>query len=204
MLFSKRSSRGWKAIKQKSKVVFLDRDGLICWNHPNYVKSWEEFTFIPGVKEGLRNLKEAGFRAVIVSNQSCIGRGIVSQETVDKINEKMLEEIAEAGGEIERIYICPHRIDEGCDCRKPKTGLFKQAARDLNIELDATCFIGDALSDILAGKAIEAKTILVLTGLNDHAATLEELQAANPDFIAKDLGEAVAWIVKKRTIAKID
>lgn len=181
--------------ERKDKVVFLDRDGVICRNQPNYVRSWEEFVFFPRAKEALRKLKEAGLRAVIVSNQSCINRGIVSMDTVDEINRQMLQAVAEAGGGIERVYTCPHRLDEGCDCRKPRTGLFRQAAEELNIDLHKNYFVGDALSDILAGKTIGAVTILALTGLEDHETPLQELREAEPDFIAEDIGEAVDWIL---------
>ena len=179
----------------KNKVVFFDRDGVICPNRPDYVKSWEEFVFLPGVKEALKKLKKAGFQSVVISNQSCIGRGIVSAKAVDEINLKMVEEIEKAGGEITRVYVCPHRIDEGCDCRKPKTGLFKKAAEDLNVKLSESYLIGDAESDILSGKAIGVKTVLVLTGLPEHPRSLEGLREAKPDFIAEDLGEAADWIL---------
>ncbi len=108
-----------------NRVLFLDRDGVICRDRADYVKSWEEFRFIPGVKAALRALREAGITVLIITNQSVINRGIVTREALDSLHRKMIRDIARAGGEISGIYYCPHRPDEGCDCRKPGTALLE-------------------------------------------------------------------------------
>ncbi len=147
-----------------NRVVFLDRDGVICRDRADYVKSWEEFRFIPGVKAALRALREAGITVLVITNQSVINRGIVTREALESLHGKMMRDIARAGGEISGIYYCPHRPDEGCDCRKPGTALLKQAARDHHLNLKKCVFVGDTLKDLEAGKGVGCRTILVQTG----------------------------------------
>lgn len=131
-------------------AVFIDRDGVINRNPPNYVKSWEEFLFIPGVIEAFSQLSLLPWPIVIITNQSVVGRGIIHPDVLEKIHRRMLQEIELVGGRIAGIYVCPHHPDDGCDCRKPNPGLLLRAATDLNLDLHQSVFIGDSLSDILA------------------------------------------------------
>jgi D-glycero-D-manno-heptose 1,7-bisphosphate phosphatase len=147
-----------------NRVLFLDRDGVICRDRADYVKSWEEFRFIPGVKTALRALRQAGIPVLIITNQSVINRGILTREALDSLHRKMMRDIVRAGGEISGIYYCPHRPDEGCDCRKPGTSLLKKAARDHHLNLKRCVFVGDTLKDLEAGKGVGCRTILVQTG----------------------------------------
>ena len=175
-------------------AVFLDRDGVINGNRSDYVKSWDEFEFLPGVLGSLRRLASTRYAIVVVSNQSAINRGLVSTAEVNAINDRMLREIEEAGGRIDAVYICPHRPDEECDCRKPKPGLLYQAADELAIDLASSYLVGDALSDMEAALAVKCTPFLVLTGRGR-----EELARAHDSGLANfvyapDLAETVEWI----------
>lgn len=145
-------------------AVFLDRDGVINENGVNYVKSWDEFIFLPNVFEPLRQLAQNGLLAIVVTNQSAINRGLVSAETVETIHRRMCEVIARNGGRIDAAFTCPHRPDENCGCRKPEPGLLLQAAKLFNLNLTRSYLIGDAFCDIAAGLAVDCRPILVLTG----------------------------------------
>jgi len=147
-----------------NRALFLDRDGVICRDRVDYVKSWEEFRFLPGVKAGLRRLREAGIPVLVITNQSVINRGIITREALEALHRKMIREIVRAGGGISGIYYCPHRPDEGCDCRKPGTALLQQAARDHRLNLKQCLFVGDTLKDLEAGRGVGCRTLLVQTG----------------------------------------
>ncbi len=146
------------------RAVFLDRDGVICENRPNHVKSWDEFQFLPGAKNSLAALSHLGLAVVVVTNQAVIGRGIVSASTVDEIHRRMRDEVANFGGKIDRIVYCPHRPDENCDCRKPKAGMLLKVAAEMGIDLSRSYMVGDAASDLLAGQSAGCRTFMVLTG----------------------------------------
>ena len=148
------------------KTVFLDRDGVINENHLNrgYVCTWSDLIFIKNSLEAISILAQNGFNIYIVTNQSGIGRGFFTEEQLSEIHARMIEAIQCAGGNIQKIYYCPHHPDDCCQCRKPKPGLLHQAANDNNIDLSATYFIGDSATDIEAAAAAGAIPILVLTG----------------------------------------
>jgi D-glycero-D-manno-heptose 1,7-bisphosphate phosphatase len=146
------------------RAVFLDRDGVICENRPDHVKTWDEFQFLPGAKNSLAALSRLGLAVVVVTNQAAIGRGIVPAGTVDEIHRRMMAEVAAFGGRIDRIVYCPHRPEENCGCRKPKAGMLLQAANEMGIDLSRSYMIGDAASDLLAGQRVGCQTFMVLTG----------------------------------------
>ena len=136
-----------------NKAVFLDRDGTIN-EDKNYLYRREDFVFLPGVIEGLRLLRDAGFLLVIVTNQSGIGRGFYTEADFQALNRWMLDQLNRQGLPIAGVYYCPHLPDakisayrKECGCRKPKTGLFHQAAGDLDIDLDGSWAVGDKLRD---------------------------------------------------------
>lgn len=136
-------------------TVLLDRDGVLNKKatQARYIRTWEEFEWLPGALEALRLLKEAGYRVIVVSNQAGIGRGIMTDEDVRKIHERMQAEAQAAGGRIDAIYYCPHGYDEGCACRKPKPGMLLQAQRDFMLDINQVVFIGDDERDGQAGAA---------------------------------------------------
>ena len=146
------------------RAVFLDRDGVICHNRPDHVKRWKEFIFLSRAREALARLAVLDMPIVVVTNQAAVNRGLVSTATVEAIHYRMVEEVEAAGGRIDGVYYCPHRPDETCSCRKPQPGLLKNAAADLDIELQGSYLVGDALSDIQAGLKAGCTPYLVLTG----------------------------------------
>jgi len=161
------------------KLLILDRDGVINEDSPDYIKSPDEWHAIAGSLEAIAKLNQAGFTVIVATNQSGVGRGYFSQETLQKIHQKMHQELKKGGGKIDKIYFCPHKPDDNCDCRKPKTGMFKQIAQDYKIDLQGAINIGDTLRDIQAGEALGCRNILVLTGKGEK--TLQD----NPDIKAE-------------------
>lgn len=187
-----------KRILSANKVIFLDRDGTIT-EEKDFISKVEEIKFLPGSKEALKILQGLGYKLVIVSNQSGIARGIMAGEQVEKVNNFLLKELTKEGIKIEAIYYCPHHPDENCDCRKPRTGLIRKAVQDHHLKLKSTWMIGDKLSDVLLGKNIKGKSILVLTGYGQGTKQKIESNAdvydwLKPDYIAKDLLEAASFI----------
>lgn len=175
-------------------AVFLDRDGVINVNRPDYVKSWEEFVFLPGVFEPLRLLAQSNRVIVIISNQAAIGRGLVERKTVEDINRRMVEEIRHGGGRIDAVFFCPHHPDQNCDCRKPRPGQLVRAANELDLDLARSCFIGDAVSDVEAGLAVGCSPILVLTGRGREQLRLLKQRGYGNIPVVRDLAEAVEHV----------
>ncbi len=146
------------------RAIFIDRDGVICRNRNDHVKSWKEFVFLPGALEALAQLAHSNLPIVVVTNQAIINRGIVPAEVVEDIHARMVQAIEAAGGRIDRVVYCPHRPDEHCACRKPQPGMLLKAAYDLKLDLSQSYFVGDAEADMLAGQAVGCRRYLVLTG----------------------------------------
>jgi D-glycero-D-manno-heptose 1,7-bisphosphate phosphatase len=145
-------------------LIILDRDGVINYDSEEFIKSEDEWQPIPGSLEAIAALTKAGFTLAIASNQSGIARGLFDQRTLDAMHAKMLGLIAETGGHISRIVICPHGPDDGCECRKPKPGMLEQLARHFDTSLAGVPVIGDALRDLEAAAAVGARPILVRSG----------------------------------------
>lgn len=183
------------------KAVFLDRDGVIN-KYPgdaDYVKSWEEFSFLPQVKPALKRLNNAGFKIFIVSNQAGISKGLYPQKNLDLITRNMLKEFKTEDIDIAGVYYCTHEDKDNCSCRKPKTGLIDMAIAEFkrkghDIQLSESYFIGDTIRDIQAGRSANLKTILVFSGKEklDNKDTWQ----AQPDFTAQDLAGAADMILK--------
>ena len=152
----------------KKRAIFLDRDGVINRKMPegDYVKDWSEFIFLPGVFEAFQILKRKDILTIVITNQSCVGKGIISEETLQDMHHAMQEEIRKHDGALDAIYFCPHEIWQQCACRKPKPGLILRALedfRDKNIAIDReeSFFIGDSESDMLAGEAAGLPTLRI-------------------------------------------
>ena len=147
-------------------TVFLDRDGVINQNRPaDYVKRWDEFRFLPGARGAIARLTRAGYRVFVVTNQACIGKGIVAREDIEQIHRRMIYEVGQAGGRIETVLCCPHRSDARCGCRKPAPGLLVQARDTFGVDLRHAIVIGDSANDVRAAAAVGVPAMLVLTGL---------------------------------------
>jgi D-glycero-D-manno-heptose 1,7-bisphosphate phosphatase len=157
--------------RAKSPAVFLDRDGVINRDRADFVKSWEEFEFLPRSLEALAALARTPYKIVILTNQSGVGRGLLTETALQQMHAKMLDCIHESGGRIDAIYYCPHAPDAGCDCRKPSPGLFFQAARDLNLDLASSWSIGDSHRDLQAAHRAGVRSILIDRILPDPTAT---------------------------------
>ena len=180
-------------------AVFLDRDGTINVD-PGYVGDPTRVRLFPGVPEGLRLLAERGFKLVIISNQSGIGRGIITEQGLAAVNARIFEL---AGIQPDAIYMCFHHPSEAvgtfkvaCDCRKPGTGMIERGVRELGIDLAGSYMVGDAAVDLEAGRAARLCRVLVRTGRGE--ATLAEVRAGRvpaPEYVARDLHDAAAWIV---------
>jgi D-glycero-D-manno-heptose 1,7-bisphosphate phosphatase len=177
-------------------AIFLDRDGVIIENKPDYVRAVSEVKFLPGALEALARLAAREWRVVIVTNQSGIGRGLVTREAVDLINTYILERITTSGGRVDGLYLCPHHPQAGCACRKPAPGMLLAAADDLGLDLTASVLIGDAPSDLQAARAAGVRPILVLSGVTSS----EEEASGQFDHtsVVQNLAEAVAQLLETR------
>ena len=138
---------------KKNKAIFLDRDGVINKKRKKYVLSIEDFVFLPNVIAALKQLQDDGFILIIVTNQSPINRKLLTKKKLHEIHKKMLDEFSKSGVVIKKIYFCPHRPDENCDCRKPKPKMILDAIKEFKIDRNHSWFIGDSETDIMAAKS---------------------------------------------------
>ena len=146
------------------KTIILDRDGVINMDSALYIKSPAEWKPIEGSLESIARLNQAGYRVIVATNLSGIGRGLFDMDTLNAMHEKMHKHLAAAGGRIDAIFYCPHTADEKCDCRKPKPGMFERIAQVYNMDLKGVPTIGDSLRDLQAGSAVGCAPMLVRTG----------------------------------------
>jgi D-glycero-D-manno-heptose 1,7-bisphosphate phosphatase len=150
--------------KKKNNIVILDRDGVINADSDNYIKTLDEWIPIDGSIEAIAKLKHAGYTVAIATNQSGIGRGYYSVETLNAMHQKLADLLAPHHAAIDYIAYCPHLPEEGCACRKPKTALFDEIAKALSIDLNGAIVVGDSLRDLQAGVLVACQPVLVLTG----------------------------------------
>ncbi len=178
-------------------AIFLDRDGVIIENRENYVRTWADVSIFPDALTALAQLTSLAYKIVIVTNQSAIGRGLMSFDTALDINRRLRVEIEKAGGRVDGIFMCPHAPEEDCSCRKPHPGLIFQAAEELQLDLQQSILIGDALSDIQAGQAAGIpQTILVRTGRGAQQALLLGSTSLKPFRVFDSFSQAVAEILR--------
>jgi D-glycero-D-manno-heptose 1,7-bisphosphate phosphatase len=146
------------------KLIVLDRDGVISRDSDQFIKSPEEWRPIPGSLEAIARLNHAGFRVVVATNQSGIGRGLFDMATLNEIHEKMHRALAQVGGRVDAIFYCPHTADSVCECRKPKAGMLKEIGFRFGADMTGVPCVGDSVRDLEAAEAIGAQPLLVLTG----------------------------------------
>ncbi len=146
------------------KLIVLDRDGVINYDSEQFIKSPDEWRPIPGSLEAISRLNHAGFRVVVATNQSGLGRGLFDMATLIAINDKMHKALAQLGGRIDAVFYCPHTADSGCECRKPKPGMLTEIGNRFGVELTGVPCVGDSVRDLQAAAAVEAQPILVLSG----------------------------------------
>jgi D-glycero-D-manno-heptose 1,7-bisphosphate phosphatase len=179
------------------RAVFVDRDGVICHNRRDHVKSWDEFVFLPSALDAMVRLSQSGLRIVIITNQAAINRQLVSAEVVEEINARMVRAIETAGGRVDQVVYCPHRPDEQCSCRKPRPGLLLRAAEELDLDLSCSYLVGDAESDLQAGQAVGCRCYLVLTGRGTRQLLQSWLHGRWGFSIAPNLGAAVNAVLHR-------
>jgi D-glycero-D-manno-heptose 1,7-bisphosphate phosphatase len=180
----------------QAKPVFLDRDGVINRDSSDYIRSLEEWIPIPGAIEAIARLSNAGHPVIIVSNQSAIARSYCRVSDVEEIHRHLHHQVSMAGGLISGIYYCPHHPDDGCECRKPHTGMVESARRELNLP-DGGYIVGDADSDMELGRRAGLKTVLVLTGRGRDQIKKIDLEGfTSPWRITEDITSAVEIILE--------
>jgi D-glycero-D-manno-heptose 1,7-bisphosphate phosphatase len=175
------------------KLIILDRDGVINYDSEQFIKSPDEWRPIPGSLEAIARLNHAGFRVVVATNQSGLGRGLFDMATMIAINEKLHRALAHVGGRIDAVFYCPHTADSDCDCRKPKPGLLTEIGQRFGVDLTGVPCIGDSLRDLQAAQAVGAQPILVLSGKGEK--TLRQGNFPSNTVIFPDLAFAAAALL---------
>ncbi len=174
------------------RAVFLDRDGTIV-RESGYISDSSTLELIPDAAEAINGFHSLGFLVILVTNQSAVGRGYITEEDLTRIHKRLQETLSKSGATLDAIYVCPHLPDDDCDCRKPKPGLIKRAVKDFDIDTSRSYIIGDQKTDIELGKREGICTILVLTGFGK-----ETLNDIYPDYVAGDIINA------QRLISRIE
>ena len=179
-------------------AIFLDRDGVIIENCRNYVRSWDDVFIFDQALSALAKICSHPFKIIIITNQSAVGQGIISIETAEEINNRLVNLVKEAGGRIDGVYMCPHSPMDNCECRKPKPGLLQQAAQEQSIDLSNSIFIGDAISDLKAAQAAGVPTrILVRTGRGAEQYMQARSFDLEPFEVFEDLLEAINSLIAR-------
>ena len=188
---------GMQAATDSAPVVFLDRDGTINVD-PGYLNDPEAVRLLPGVGPAMARLNRAGFKTVVVTNQSGIGRGLIREEVLDAVHQRMRQLLAESGAWLDGIYFCPHLPEDLCGYRKPSAGLVDRARQELKLSSDRAFVIGDKATDVALARNIGASAVFVLSGDHpDEQRSSMEARGLVPDYVAKDLDDAVRWILEK-------
>ena len=178
------------------KLIILDRDGVINFDSAQFIKSPEEWKPIPGSLAAIARLNQSGYRVVVATNQSGVGRGLFEMDTLNAIHEKMLKALAQVGGRIDAIFFCPHTSADNCACRKPKPGMLHEISKRFNTNLTDVPAIGDALRDLQAAVAVGAKPMLVLTGKGKKTAEDPDLPPDTQTF--PDLAAVVVQLTTEK------
>ncbi len=189
----------------KKPAVFIDRDGTVC-EEVGYLSQVKDLRLIAGSAQAIRHIREAGWKAVIISNQSGVARGYLSEETVLTIHTTLRKMLQQQGAEIDGIYYCPHHpqgkppYNIYCNCRKPESGMLLKAAEELHIDLKKSIVIGDKYSDVLTAQRLNIPGILVLTGFGkSERDKYHSNWEKEPAHIAENLSEAVRWWFNQST-----
>lgn len=191
---------------ERSPAIFLDRDGVLI-EDVHLLTNPGDIRVLEGVPQALKNLKEAGFKLIVVSNQTVVARGLITEEDVFAINAEIELLLDQAGApHLDGFYFCPHHPNATlpayrivCNCRKPQPGLLLRAAREHNLNLGVSFVVGDRITDIIAGARAGCRTVLVQTGKHDAPSikTVEPLdESVQPDHVCADLRAASEWILK--------
>ncbi len=182
---------------KKKAAVFLDRDGTLNFD-PGYLSQARQFRFLPKVRHALRMLSENGLELFVISNQSGIGRGLITREQLDEIHQKMTRELKKSGVALRGIFVCPHSPLDACQCRKPSPKLVLKAVRAHRIDLWNSYFVGDKITDVETGMRAGLQTVLLTGGKSK--ANAKQAGIVEPHHIAGNLLEAAKWIVQRHKI----
>ncbi len=177
----------------RARLIVLDRDGVINHDSDQFIKSPDEWKPIPGSLEAIARLHHAGYRVVVATNQSGLGRGLFDMGILNAIHEKMHRAVAQVGGRIDAVFYCPHSADSQCECRKPKAGMLLEIGRRFNVDLTGLPAVGDSLRDLQAAALVNAQPMLVLTGKGEK--TLRHGGFPANTTIYPDLAFAVAALM---------
>lgn len=175
------------------KLVILDRDGVINYDSDQFIKSPAEWKPIPGSLEAIAKLTHSGYRVVLCSNQSGIGRGLLDMSALNAINDKMYKALGVLGGRVDALFYCPHAAETGCECRKPKPGMYQDIAQRFNTNLQGVPSVGDSLRDLQAAASVACRPMLVLTGKGRKTQSAGGLPEGTMVF--DDLAAAVRSII---------
>ncbi len=180
-------------------VVFLDRDGVINEDSPRYIKSWEEFAFIPKSLEAMADLCAHGMTLFVITNQSVVNRKMMGARDLERLHRKMTAVIESRGGSIRDIFYCPHLPEEACPCRKPEPGLIEAARKRYGIDLTTAFMVGDSEKDMVCARKAGCKyAVLVRTGNGQKTEKRLLEKGLSPDHVAPDLYAAAQWILARR------
>ena len=177
-------------------AVFIDRDGTVN-EDVDYLTRVRDLRLIRGAAEGIAKINALGVKTILITNQSAIARGYLSEKTLGRIHQRLKKLLAEQGAFLDGVYYCPHHPDDGCSCRKPAAGMLLAAREDFALELEGSFIVGDKLSDIELGRKLGLTTILVLTGYGRQERERLAAKKVMVDFVADDLLRAAQWIVEK-------
>jgi histidinol-phosphate phosphatase family protein len=177
-------------------AIFLDRDGVLIENRTDYVRDWSQVKIFPETIVALSNSNLESYKIVIVTNQSVVGRKLISIETAININARLVDLIRSQNGRLDSAFLCPHHPNAGCNCRKPKPGLLLRAAKELSLDLKRSWMIGDAWSDIQAGQAAGLQgTIIVKTGRGSDQLSMPLPKFLGNYLVCDDLPQALTTIL---------
>ncbi len=181
-----------------SPLIILDRDGVINEDSDDYIKSEQEFVFIPGSLEAIARLHQAGYRIAVATNQSGLARGYFDMDTLNSMHNKLHQALAQLGGRVDAIFFCPHGPDDHCNCRKPKPGLYLEIGKRFDYDLSGVPVVGDSLRDLEAARTVGARPYLVRTGKGertiakgkglDHVPIFDNLAAVVEDILQEATG----------------
>ena len=175
------------------KIVILDRDGVINHDRDDFVKNSLEWVPLPKAAEAIALFSQAGWRVVVATNQSGIGRGLFDMHALNAVHEKMHHLISKAGGRIDAVFFCPHKPEAGCSCRKPAPGMVLEVAERFSVKPESLWLVGDSLRDLEAVAAVGGRAILVRTGKGRKTEAAGNLPAGTPVF--DDLHAAAEWLI---------
>lgn len=178
-----------------AKLIILDRDGVINFDSPHFIKSPQEWKPIPGSLPAIAALSHAGYRVVVASNQSGVGRGLFDMATLNAINDKMVRAVTQIGGRIDAIFYCPHTPEAGCECRKPKTAMAREIGERFAAGLRDVPMVGDALRDLQCAESVDALPILVRTGKGE--AVFQAGLYPPKTLIFEDLSDAATALITR-------